>query len=615
MQRHQLHLISIVFPLVALHHVAQGEASNHLSQRHRLLQLIPLKHLGDPAIEGGDVLHPHLSRFRAGGGLVEPLFVVDLLDHVPHRLHRIATQRLIAKANQPVGECLQGHKATAGEVLLQPQLETGGKQTLAALVGILTKFFEGRGANLAAWQVDHSQEGSVLVRVHQQLEVGHDVLDLGAGEKRGAAGDAVRNAVGHQRLLEDARLMVAPIEDGVILEPGAVHKLVAHHLGGDALRFVLLILGEQHFELHPLIQFGEERLVIDVRVVGDQDVGALEDTSLGTVVLLQLDQLEAGEIFAQQHQILRLGTAPGVDGLVIVPYHGKAGSLTDDLLHQFVLAGIGILILINQQVTDLVLPALAHLLITLEQQSRHHDEIVKIQRVVGHHLAVITLVKLRHQHLFRPTSDAHGTGRQDKVVLPVGDLADKGRKFVLVVIELVFGQLFEQRQLVGVVEQREVRLEIQTLVLTANDIETQGMEGGDHQPPRLLAPQSLTDPLLHLPCRLVGKGDRSDIARVVAALLHQIGNLVGDDAGLARSGTRQHQARAGDILDRFVLIGVELHGPDLLAYDEGRHCTRNHPTSRTCCTADNRQSGVSRLVFGRYFQDHGRPFEMMTFSR
>jgi hypothetical protein len=89
--------------------------------------------------------------------------------------------------------------------------------------------------------------------------------------------------------------MVAPIEDGVILEPGAVHELVAHQLGGDTLRLVLLILGKQHLELHPFVQLGEERLVIDVGVVGDQDVGALEDALLGTVVLLQLDELEAGK--------------------------------------------------------------------------------------------------------------------------------------------------------------------------------------------------------------------------------------------------------------------------------------------------------------------------------
>ncbi len=104
--------------------------------------------------------------------------------------------------------------------------------------------------------------------------------------------------------------------------------------------------------------------------------------------------------------------------------------------------------------------------------------------------------------------------------------------------------------------------------------------GGDHEPPRLLATQGLADPLLHLPRRLVGEGDRSYVAGVIAALLHQIGDLVGDDAGLARSGTRQHQARAGDKLDRFVLIGVELHGPDLLAYDEGRHCNRDPAGSR-----------------------------------
>ncbi|MNS69804.1 hypothetical protein D3C72_1031320 [compost metagenome] len=315
-------------------------------------------------------------------------------------------------------------------------------------------------------------------------------------------------------------------------------------------------------------------------VVGNQYVGALEDAPLGAIVLFQLDELEAGEILVQQHQVLRLGTAPGVDGLIVIPHHGEAGPLADDLLHQLVLAGVGVLILIDQQVADLVLPAGPHLLVVLQQQGRHHDEVIEIQRVVGHHLAVIALVELGHQHLFRPPGDAHGARRQDEVVLPVGDLGDEGRQLVLVVVELRLGQLFQQRQLVGVVEQGEVRLEIQTLVLATYDVEPQGMEGGDHEPPRLLATQGLADPLLHLPRRLVGKGHSGDVAGVIAALLHQIGDLVGDDAGLARSGTRQHQARAGDKLDRFVLIGVELHGPDLLAYDEGRHCNRDPAGSR-----------------------------------
>ena len=353
-----------------------------------------------------------------------------------------------------------------------------------------------------------------------------------------------------------------------------------HQLGGDPLSLVLLVLGKQHFDRHPVIELGEERLVEHMRVIGDQYVGAFQNAPLGAVILLQLDELEARKVFVEQHQILRLGTAPGVDGLVIVPNHGKAGPLADYLLHQLVLAGVGVLILVDQQVADLVLPAGPHLLVVLQQQGRHHDEVIKIQRVVGHHLTVIALVELSHQHLFRPPGDAHGPSRQDEVVLPVGDLGDEGRELVLVVVELRLGQFFQQRQLIGVVEQGEVRLEIQALVLATYDVEAQGMEGGDHEPPRLLATQGLADPLLHLSRRLVGKGDGRYVAGVIAALLHQIGDLVGDDAGLARSGPRQHQARAGDKLDRFVLIGVELHGPDLLAYDEGRHCNRDPAGSR-----------------------------------
>ncbi|MNL61490.1 hypothetical protein D3C87_1854150 [compost metagenome] len=86
--------------------------------------------------------------------------------------------------------------------------------------------------------------------------------------------------------------------------------------------------------------------------------------------MLQLDDLQRRKILAQQHQVLRTGTAPGVDRLIVVAHHGKARSLPHHQFHQFILAGVGVLVFIHQQVADFVLPALTHLFISLQQQRR-----------------------------------------------------------------------------------------------------------------------------------------------------------------------------------------------------------------------------------------------------
>ena len=55
-------------------------------------------------------------------------------------------------------------------------------------------------------------------------------------------------------------------------------------------------------------------------IVADEMIRALQDTSGGTVVLLQLDQLQARKVLLQQGQVFRAGSAPGVYRLVVVTY-------------------------------------------------------------------------------------------------------------------------------------------------------------------------------------------------------------------------------------------------------------------------------------------------------
>jgi hypothetical protein len=64
------------------------------------------------------------------------------------------------------------------------------------------------------------------------------------------------------------------------------------------------------------------------------------------------------------------------------------------------------------------------------------------------------------------------------------------------------------------------------------------------------------DPLLHLLRGLVREGDREDLVGVDAALLDEVGDPVGEHAGLARSGAGHDEERPSVVEDRGALLGV-----------------------------------------------------------
>ena len=65
------------------------------------------------------------------------------------------------------------------------------------------------------------------------------------------------------------------------------------------------------------------------------------------------------------------------------------------------------------------------------------------------------------------------------------------------------------------------------------------------------------DAVAHLAGRLVGEGDGQDAVGVDAALGHQVGDAVGDDARLAAAGPRQDEEGPAFHLHRFPLGRIE----------------------------------------------------------
>jgi hypothetical protein len=113
-------------------------------------------------------------------------------------------------------------------------------------------------------------------------------------------GNGVRNALLAQRLLDDARLVVAAVQDRVVGPLVLALEAVGRNHDRHLLGFLLVVLHAQHLDRLAQAVLGPQRLFEQLGVVADHRVGRLQDARGGAVVLLQLDDLQVGEVDLQR---------------------------------------------------------------------------------------------------------------------------------------------------------------------------------------------------------------------------------------------------------------------------------------------------------------------------
>ena len=213
----------------------------------------------------------------------------------------------------------------------------------------------------------------------------------------------------------------------------------------------------------------------------------------------------------------------------------------DQAPDQFVLGAVGVLVFVHQQVADAPLPGFEQVRLFGEEARRQADEVVEIDGVVGVEAALVVGVKAGEIGLEVVLGLAQGLGGLDEGILPGGDavLHRGGREGVGLAHRAQV--LLDDRLGILGVEEGEAGAQPGAVVVAAQQVQAQGVEGGDAQAAGVTALEQAADPFLHLPGRLVGEGDGGDVARRQAALPHQVGDLAGDDPGLARAGAGQDQ--------------------------------------------------------------------------
>ena len=193
---------------------------------------------------------------------------------------------------------------------------------------------------------------------------------------------------------------------------------------------------------------------------------------------------------------------------------------------------VRVLVLVDEHVAEGVLPALERLGEALQHVHGQHQHVVEVDRVRPEQATLVQLVDVR-DGLVVERGDARAVLlRPDQLVLRVGDLrVDPAWDEPLrVALELLQAEL-DQAHLVGLVVDGEVRAVAELRRLAAEDAAAGGVEREDPEPAGGRA-EEVVQPAAHLACGLVGEGDREDLGRADPVRRNQVGDAVGEDAGL-----------------------------------------------------------------------------------
>ncbi len=205
---------------------------------------------------------------------------------------------------------------------------------------------------------------------------------------------------------------------------------------------------------------------------------------------------------------------------------------------------VRVLVLVDEHVTEPATVLLPHVGEGAEEVDGRHDEVVEVERVRSAETLLIISVGLRVDLLIRSDGLRRGLVEVDELVLPVADGIHHcpDREPFRVGIHVPQDERHQPLG-VGVVVDREALGDAEAIDVGAKDAYAGRVERRDPHELRPVADE-FDDTFTHLGCGLVGERDGEDLLRGHPPVTDQMGDPVGENPGLSRSGTRHHQDRA-----------------------------------------------------------------------
>ena len=338
--------------------------------------------------------------------------------------------------------------------------------------------------------------------------------------------------------------------------------------------------------------------------MADDGVGRVQNVLRGAVILLQPDGAGALVLFFKAEDVADIRAAETVNALVVVAHHADIMPLVGQKTGQQVLQVVGVLILVDEDITEFVLIVRPHIRAVLQQPDGVQDDVIEVQRIGIPQFSVVKCIDFTDPDA-PPIVD--GLPLLDKrprrlhIVLCTGNNAQDlpGRKRLLVQRQLLENVFNDPLAIVRIVD-GEAAVKAEAVNIPAQNTHTGGVERGRPHILRHILPQHSAKPLLQLVGGLVGKGDGQHLPRAGglhgAEVLHQrtlllvgrfgvflqksrhilchgdgdirtvtappiaqqIGHTVNKNRGLTRSGACQQQQRSLRGQHAFPLAWVQL---------------------------------------------------------
>ena len=421
---------------------------------------------------------------------------------------------------------------------------------------------DGGIAEAALGHVDDALEGEIVGRLCDKAQIGQGIADFLALIEARTADDAVIDPQGDEALFEFAHLEGGAHQNGHGIERLALALILLDFLADSAgFFFAIIDLGEGK-RLAALGNVGEQRLAQPAFIISNEGRSGLQDIGGGAIVALQLDYLRTGEIALEAQDIVHLGAAPAIYGLIVVAHDadiGFRGRLAlGEQAQPEILGGVAVLIFVHQHVFELAVIFGEHFRIFAKQPNAFEQEVAEIGSVERLEARLVIVIELAALAI----GIIGAVGRRDVLgqqasVLPGVEHARKlaGRPPLFVDI-FRFQQLLDDADLVVGVENGELRLEIDQFGMLAQDAGRDRVEGA-HPGQAIERRHQFVNALLHLGGGLVGKGHSENLAAPGYALVENMGDAGGENAGLAGAGAGQNQQRPLGRQHGIALLGIE----------------------------------------------------------
>ncbi len=287
-------------------------------------------------------------------------------------------------------------------------------------------------------------------------------------------------------------------------------------------------------------------------------MGGVEDQLGRAVVPFELDHGRVRPVALEVEDVAQVGAAPRVDRLVVVADDRQVAVLRGEGLDPQVLGAVRVLVFVDVEIPPAVLILREDLGSFIEQPDRFEEEVVEVERA-GDPETLLVAGREAGDRAFPVVGGvlAEERGVQHLVLGSADRAQHRTRAELAGEREVLLAQdLLHQRLLVVRVVDHEPPVDPDGGALLAEDTGTQRMEGARLDLPTTFADEA-DDPVAELGRGLVRERDRQDAPRRHVLDADQVGDPVGEHAGLARAGTGKDEQRAFGGRHRAGLLGIE----------------------------------------------------------